>query len=45
MFIGGTWQQSLSGEVFDAESPATGEKKPLNGHETMNERLTLGAGR
>src|SRR5579862_3216437 len=26
MFIGGTWQQALSGEVFDARSPATGEK-------------------
>jgi acyl-CoA reductase-like NAD-dependent aldehyde dehydrogenase len=26
LFIGGSWQQALSGEVFDADSPATGEK-------------------
>ena len=26
MFIGGNWQEALSGEVFDAESPATGER-------------------
>src|SRR5689334_22241250 len=26
MFFAGSWQQALSGEVFDAESPATGEK-------------------
>jgi len=26
VFIGGTWRQALSGEVFEAESPATGEK-------------------
>ena len=26
MFIAGSWTTAASGEVFDAESPATGEK-------------------
>jgi succinate-semialdehyde dehydrogenase/glutarate-semialdehyde dehydrogenase len=26
MFVDGSWTESLSGEVFDAESPATGER-------------------
>ncbi|HXR10844.1 MAG TPA: aldehyde dehydrogenase family protein, partial [Gaiellaceae bacterium] len=26
MFVNGEWTAALSGEVFDAESPATGEK-------------------
>jgi acyl-CoA reductase-like NAD-dependent aldehyde dehydrogenase len=26
LFVGGSWQEAVSGETFDAESPATGEK-------------------